>query len=266
MTFPSREEERRLYVSWRDPETRRIHPVGLLIQRARNSGTSFTFGYLKLAEALERFNPLPGFPELHRRYDAERLFPVFANRVMPRERPDYGRYVEHLNLAVDADPFVVLGRSGGTRATDRIEVFPAPEPGPGASIRCSFFVRGIRHIDRAPDAVDALHVGDQLVLVDDHENEANPRALLLHGPARTPVGYVPDYLVDYTHDLRELNLADPQVSVEHVNTREVAPHLRLLCQMSAPWPDGYEPFSGPEFQPLVDLSDSTPSGGRQAPS
>jgi hypothetical protein len=62
-----------------------------------------------------------------------------------------------------------------------------------------------------------------------------------------------DYLVDHIHELRQLNGHDPRVVVEHVNDRTSAPHLRLLCRLSAPWPQGYQPFSNAQFQPLVDL-------------
>jgi len=245
--------ERRLYVAWRDPQTRRISPVGLLIQRGSESGTVFTFGYLKLAETLERFRPLPGFPDLHRRYDEPVLFPLFANRVMPRERPDFAEYIERLNLNVEADPFEVLARSAGARATDRIEVFPAPERDERGRVSCLFFARGIRHLDGAAEAVDQLHRGDVLRLVDDAANEVNPRALLLNAESSVSVGYAPDYLVDHIHELRQLNGADPEVVVEHVNGREAAPHLRLLCRLEAPWPSGYQAFSGPQFESIVAL-------------
>jgi hypothetical protein len=247
--------ERRLYVAWRDPETRHISPVGLLIQRATGSLTMFTFGYLKAAESLDRFQVLPGFPDLHRRYNSRSLFPVFANRVMPRERPDYGDYVERLNLDVEADPFEVLGRSTGSRATDRIEVFPCPERAEDGQLSCLFFARGIHHLEGAAEAVDLLQAGDALRLVDEPENEVNPRALLLHARSGEAVGYAPDYLVEFMHDLREFNDSDPEVLVVHVNPRDAAPHLRLLCRVSGSAPADYSPFAGPEFQPLVDLSD-----------
>jgi hypothetical protein len=116
-----------------------------------------------------------------------------------------------------------------------------------------FFARGIRHISGAAEAVDALCEGDQLTITDDVGNEHNPRAVLLRVSDGRRVGWVPDYLVDHVHDLRELNGEDPVVVVEHVNDASVAPHMRLLCRLEAPWPEGYQPFSGPEFQTLVDL-------------
>lgn len=99
--------------------------------------TRYSFAYLKLAERLAHFEPLPGLPDVHRRYDSDQLFPVFANRVMPRRRPDYDLFTARLDLTGDADPFEVLARSGGRRATDRIEVFAAPQRTAEGRARCS---------------------------------------------------------------------------------------------------------------------------------
>lgn len=247
--------QRRLFVAWRNPETRQIIPVGLLVQRRLGDAESYSFAYLKLAETLDGFHPLPGLADLHRRYDSLALFPVFANRLMPRDRADYPDYLARLDLDVDADPFEVLGRSNGTRATDRIEVFAAPERTPDDHAMSLFFVRGIRHLDGAPEAVDRLHDGQVLAIVDDPGNMMNGRALLLAGPDRVPVGWVPDYLVEHLRELRQYNGADPTVTVDHVNGPDTAPHMRVLCRVTAPWPAGYEPFHSIEFQPVISIDE-----------
>jgi hypothetical protein len=243
--------ERRLYVAWRRPDGL-IVPVGVLTQSSGETGTAFRFVYLKMAERQDDFEPLPGLIDLHQAHDARSLFPVFANRVMPRERPDYGGFVEQLDLTVEADPFEVLARSEGVRTTDRIEVFPYPHRTDSGALTTLFFARGIRHLAGASAAVEQLSVGDELALVDDPSNQVNPRAMLLSTETGEQVGWTPDYLLDTIYQLRELNEELPRVIVEHVNASTVAPHLRLLCRLTAPWPHGFEPLSGPEFQPLVD--------------
>ena len=35
------------------------------------------------------------------------------------------------------------------------------------------------------------------------------------------------------------------------NPPTAPPHMRLLCRLRAPWPDGYEPLAAPEFQPIA---------------
>lgn len=246
----SMEGERHLYVAWRQPHGL-IVPVGRLTQRTSSAGTTFRFVYLKGAERHVGFPGLPGLPDLHRVHESTALFPVFANRVMPRDRSDYGRFVEQLDLSVEADPFEVLGRSEGVRATDRIEVFPGAEATVDGQLSTLFFARGIRHLDGASRAVGQLRVGDALVLVREPTNEVNPRAMLLNTETGEPVGWAPDYLLDLLDELGQLNAAMPAVAVEHVNPPTVAPHLRLLCRVSAPWPLRYEPFTGPDFQPLA---------------
>lgn len=252
---PATYPHRRLFVTWRNPETRRITPVGLLVQRQDGDNVSYSFAYLKVAETLEGFHPLPGFPELDRRYDSPALFPVFANRVMPRERPDYPDYLARLDLDLDADPFEVLGRSHGMRATDRLEVFAEPVRNSDGQSRSLFFVRGIRHLDGAAEAVDRLHIGQALTIVDEPDNPVNARALLLTGSDQVPIGWVPEYVVEHFHELRDWNSADPTVTVEHVNGPEVAPQMRVLCLATAPWPESYRPFHSIEFQPVVSLDE-----------
>jgi len=242
--------DRRLFVAWRRPD-RLIVPVGLLTQRMSSHGREFGFVYLKGAEINEEFPGLPGLGDLHRHYTSPVLFPVFANRVMPRERADYGSFVEQLDLSIEADPFEVLGRSEGVRTTDRIEVFPDAERTAAGELSTRFFARGIRHRSGASEAVGQLCVGDELVLVDEPENEVNARALLLHTRTGQCVGWAPDYLLDLLHDLREINGEPSPITVEHVNPPSVAAHLRLLCRVVAPWPASYEPFTGPDFYPLA---------------
>lgn len=253
MTIADEHRERRLYVSWR-ASVGSIHPVGLLIRRWASDGERFVFTYLKAAELLadpEGFRPLPGLPELHQRYESPTLFPVFANRVMPRTRPDFDLLAHRVDLDGEADPFEVMVRSGGLRQTDRIEVFAPPEHTADDRSSCLFFARGIRHVPGAGTAVDDLSAGDELGLEADPLNTYNSQALRLLVSDGRAVGYVPDYLVAHIHELIEFNGAEPRITVEHVNDAKAAPHLRLLCRLDAPWPPGYVAFSDARFQPLV---------------
>lgn len=246
------QSDRSLFVSWRHPSGS-IIPIGRLVRRRDAHGDRYLFAYLKNAEQIPEFNPLPGLPQLHQRYESDRPFPTFANRVMPRRRPDYDLFASQIDLRADADPFEVLARSGGRRATDRVEVFAEPIRTADGESCVIFFARGIRHIEGGAAAVDRLQAGDHLIVTDDPENPYNGRAVLLRMTDGQRVGWVPDYLVEHVHNLREFNGADPVVVVEHVNDDSVVPHMRLLCRLHAPCPEGYEPFSGPEFQTLVAL-------------
>ena len=245
--------DRRLYATWRHPEGLN-RPVGLLTRRVSDQPgemVSFRFVYLKAAEQLDGFHNLPGLPDLYRVYESDNLFPVFRNRQMPRRRPDYAEYVSELDLDVDTDPFEVMARSEGQRATDRIEVFAYPDRTSEGDITTLFFARGIRHLDGASEAVSRVEKGDILNLVDDAVNDVNPRAMLMSNRTSETVGWVRDYLVDMIHELRDSFEVDVRITAEHVNPETTPPQMRLLCRLRAPWPDGYEPLSAPEFQPIV---------------
>ena len=241
--------ERSVYVTWRHPEGS-IHPVGLLTRYVSNGSESYRFVYLKKSESLEDFPCLSGLPDLHRVYESEHLFAVFRNRQMSRRRPDYERYVKKLNLEVDSDPFEVMARSGGRRSTDRIEVFAPPTRTTDGNLTTQFFVRGIRHREGAMEAVSGLQPGDLLELKDEPDNAYNPRAVLVRTVDGKDVGWVPDYFVEMVHDLRRLAGTEAvSIAVEHVNPPDVAPSMRLICRLTAPWPDGYARMAErPEFE------------------
>lgn len=239
----------RLYATWRNPDGL-IRPVGLLTRRCTSEGETYRFVYLKAAEQFEGFRCLPGLSDLRGVYESERLFPVFHNRLMPRSRPDYGQFVHELALDVETDPFEVLIRSEGWRETDRIEVFAHPEHEPDGTLTTLFFVRGIRHLDGAAAAVAEVRAGDVLRLEDEPDNPVNQRAILVSTRTGRRVGWVPDCLLETVHELRELE--EPiEITAEHVNPDTSPPHMRLLCRLRAPWPDGYEPLSGPEYQSMA---------------
>lgn len=233
--------DRRLFVAWRSPE-RQIVPIGELRQIEDSSGLRYEFAYLKAAEsALDQYR-LPGFPDLSVRYTSGTLFPTFANRTMPRHRHDYDAFVSRLGLCSPVDPFEVMERSGGRRQTDRIEVFGEPSFEDGA-LTALFFLRGIRHIDGAEDRVAQLAVGQELGLRLEPDNPVNPLALTLHNDGEELLGYLPDYLVDTAHDLLDLNGSLPTVKVDHVNDHDTPFHMRLLCRLTSPWPEGYDPLA-----------------------
>jgi len=88
----------------------------------QSAAGDFEFRYLRGAETDPDFRPFIGFPDLHRLYRSTEQFPFFENRLMSRGRADYSAYLGSLGLAHNADPFEVLARSGGRRATDTVEV------------------------------------------------------------------------------------------------------------------------------------------------
>ena len=244
-----------LFLAWQAPQSRRWYPIG----RLDRTGGVYRFAYtegVRAAQAESEFRPLVSFPDLHTVYQSDEIFPLFANRVLSPNRPDYGEFVEWLSLTEhEADPMAILARSGGHRSTDRLEIFPCPSRADGGPLRVHFFVHGLRHqTPQAQERVTRLEPGERLRLCWDQQNTRDDAARNLRTDEVEDgdmhyVGYLPRYLA---HDVGRLPIdADtPRVEVERVNP--AAPiHFRLLCRMTADWPDGFEPFEAPEYRPLA---------------
>ena len=251
----------RLFLAWRDPHSRSWYPVG----RLDVVGGVFQFVYLKGAlQARDEagFCPFSSFPNLTAAYVSSELFPLFSNRLMPQTRPDYAEYAQWLSIAEhEDDPIALLGRSGGQRATDTLEVFPCPERDAQGHYHIHFFVHGLRHMPACSlQRTECLQPGERLLLMHDFQNAHDPRALMLRTDEQKPgdvhnVGFCPRYLVEDIFQLltqRNLPLTNAvTVAVERVNPTPAPTQFRLLCSMTMRWPDGFTPFSTDLYLPIA---------------
>jgi hypothetical protein len=212
-------------------------------------GQTYRFEYLASASDVEDFRPFIGFPELDRIYEAERLWPFFALRVMDRRRPDFPRYVEWLGLPLDATPLDILSRSGGERKGDAVQVIEEPPVDLAGITESIFLVRGARYATdqySSASAAEALAPGDRLSVVPDPSNPANPSALLIATTDRLPIGWVPDLLIPYVR----IVLASNSRLVVLRNNGPAAPwHLRLLVWLAGHVKPGYRAFIEPTWPP-----------------
>ncbi|HSN99471.1 MAG TPA: hypothetical protein VLS89_14345 [Candidatus Nanopelagicales bacterium] len=244
--------ERALFVTWFAPQKRAILPVARLVQRPEGDQETFEFRYIRGAlEAITHgFRPFLAFPDLRHVYRSRALFPFFTNRVMPTTRPDYVSYVQSLGLEPgDADAVEILGRSGGKRETDRIEVVAAPAPDESGAWITHFLVRGIRYMPGAEERIGRLTAGERLFWMLDVQNPMNPGALALRTSDNQLIGYLPDYLVSDAVRLIE-ERSPVNVLVERVNPAPTPLHYRLLCKLEAVWSSAFAPFQGEQLQPL----------------
>lgn len=241
---------RDLYVAWRDPENRRWLPVGLL----RFDGESYLFVYTEGAKESPRFTQFARMEDFTTTYKSNELFPIFANRVLSKKRPEYCKFLQWLNIQEGSvDALTLLARTGGIRETDSLALFPRPDRGLDNTYRVQFFSHGIRHLSEAAvQRISALVPKEQLYLMPDPQNPHDGCALAL----RTDdpifiIGYCPRYFADdFLTVLGSASADETRVRVERVN--EEAPlQLRLLCSLSAPWPDNFQPCSSSLYQPLV---------------
>jgi hypothetical protein len=213
---------------------------------------------------LRGFRPLLGFEELYKAYESTELFPLFAQRVMAPRRPDYQRYVGQLGLEGEPDPWEQITRSQGHRQGDSLQLLPEPTV-QGQEITGLFLAHGVRHVAseshelqgreirvtraEVEDALSKLRQGDPLVMLPEPANPINHKALMLATPDMTPVGWVPDLLLEDIYRLQEA--AHVSVAVEHVNPNDAPWHLRLLVRLKASPVKAFRFFTGDRWEPLA---------------
>lgn len=239
-----------LYVTWQDPDTRQWYPVGRLTHK---NGT-YEFAYTRGAKASKKFVPFGRMLDLGTVYLSNELFPLFANRMLPKSRPEYRDYLSWLGLEEgSADEIEVLARSGGQRATDSLEIVPCPEPTSDNNYVAYFFAHGLRHMsEKDQQRVTTLNVSERVFLMRDVQNKADPMALLLRtDDPMSMVGYVPRYYsAEFSTVMDRVGQEPVRVSVERVNPSAPS-NFRLLCKFQSPWPLDFAPCSRGEFEPLA---------------
>jgi len=234
-----------LYIAWQDPQTRLWHTVGQL----HKQNDSFSFTYTKGALASPRFKYLGRMHDLQQRYVSRVLFPLFSNRVLSHSRPEYPDYLRWLAVEPGQDdPMQLLARSGGSRATDELCVFPQPEANAYGEVEIFFLSHGLRHLGcDTLQQINQLKIGERLMLRTDDDYPADRFALRLETDTSLVVGYCPRYL---NRDLRRvMEQTELQLTVERLNA-DAPIQFRLLCRAAFTLPLGFELFSGDEYLPL----------------
>lgn len=239
-----------LFVAWQDSKSRKWAPVGRLTQE----DGFYRFVYTRGAEEIKDFQPFGRMMDLHKVYKSEDLFPIFANRILAKNRPEYADYLKWLGMTeVQYDALEELARTGGLRATDSLELFPCPEPTEGKSYEVYFFCRGLRHLHvENQERARQLQSGERLFLMQDLQNTYDRMALLMRtGDPVTLVGYAPRYYsAEFTQLIKATDPDMVKVAVEQVNI-DAPIQYRVLCKLSSPWPLNFSPCNGKEFEALA---------------
>lgn len=239
-----------LFVAWQDP----IKRLWRTVARLTFENNRFRFMYTKGAKTTPNFLPFGRMKDLNSVYESRELFPLFTNRILAKNRPEYKEYLKWLNITNENDdPLVLLGRSGGTRGTDSLVIFPCPERTPDGKYSLPFFSQGLRYLTKeALEVIGNLENGTQLLLLIDVQNPHDPFALALR--TEKPVcivGYVPRFFAEDFGKLLKSNVKDSvKVFVDRVN-KDAPIQLRLLCRISADWPEDFQPCSSEMYQPLA---------------
>lgn len=232
----------RFLVLWQDPDSRRYHRVGFLERDA----VGYSFRYEPTARALTGFAGFAEFPAWNEVYRSEPLFATFANRVMTARRESYERYVESLGVVgPHPEPFEVLARTLGTRATDHVQLLPVPRRNAAGSLSLHFLVHGTRHVDPDASRLSRVQAGDTLYLAREPGNPQSPVAVLVGAspePTRNAaLGYVPDVLSGLVRRLMEsYPVVVTAAHVNQPNGGSAPDHMRLLARLDAIVPDDFE--------------------------
>lgn len=239
-----------LFIAWQDAKSRQWAPVG----RLTHENDHYRFVYTRGAEEFADFQPFGQMQDLRKAYKSQKLFPIFANRVLAKNRPEYRDYLKWLGMSeAQYDALEELARTGGLRATDSLELFPCPEPTAGKSYEMYFFCRGLRHMHTEnQERARQLQPGERLYLMQDLQNTHDSMALLMRtGDPITLVGYAPRYYsAEFTQLIKATGPDQVKVAVELVNS-DAPIQYRVLCKLTSPWPSNFSPCATREFEALA---------------
>lgn len=246
-----------LYLAWQDPQSRQWFPVGKLSFEAG----VYRFVYTKGATISKNFTRFGFMQNLHEVYRSRDLFPLFANRLISKKRPEYKDFLRWLDLEEnEAAPLVLLARTEGVRETDSLTVFPCPERSREGKYVVHFFSHGLRYLpEEARIRINKLKTGDKLYLLPDPQNPHDGFAIALRTDEPTSiVGYCPRYISSDFLEILENNPDAVEVRAKRVNT-DAPIQLRLLCTLTADWPENFKPCSSEYYQEPGHDVENTPA-------
>jgi len=239
-----------LFVAWKQPDSGEWIPVAKL-ERKNNR---YFFSYTRGVHRAKSFLPFSRMDRLDVVYESSSIFPLFANRLISKSRPEFHDYLRWLGLkSMEDDALSMLALTGGIRGTDSIELFQPPSISEAGEYKVEFFARSLSYLSKEAIAnIGNLAQGEKLFLMRDCQNNFDPSALAIRSDNPIVfVGFCPKY---YTQDLGELlSLAgkDMEINVKCVNV-DAPLNMRLLCSVSAIAPLGFSPLAeSTDFQPIA---------------
>ncbi len=239
-----------LFIAWQDSRSRKWAPVG----RLTREDDLYKFVYTRGAQEMPESHRFGRMLDLHKVYESEELFPMFASRILAKNRPEYKDYLHWLGLSeARYDALEELARTGGLRATDSLELFPCPEPTVWKNYEVYFFCRGLRHLhEENQKRAHQMKAGERLYLMQDLQNPHDGMALLMRtGDPITIVGYAPRYYsAEFTQLIDSTDSNQVRVTVEQVN-KDAPVQYQLLCKLVSPWPSNFLPCKNKEFEALA---------------
>lgn len=179
----------RLFVLWADRDGRR-RVIGHLVR----APDRIRFWYdTRASDALaEGFVPLPGLDGVRERCDEARafearyLFATFAERIPSKARTDAADMLRAWGVEHADDQFEILAKSGGARATDRIELAEYRAENDELTQPLEFRIAGGKHSEPV-----SLHPSEPVELHREPTNDRDASATIIVARTGQKAGYVP---------------------------------------------------------------------------
>ena len=192
---------RTLWLIWKNPTTRRRFRVGTLSFDDEKRKYRFEYTNPELDDARTGgFVSFPGFNDLKKIYESDKLFVNIVSRFPNPERPDYLEILNSYNLSSDSKDIDILYATKGRLMTDTFEFVPEFD-----KRKIEFDLAGIRHLGNFEKIKDRIQENDKVALKIDSENEFDKYAIkvcyFMEDGEEIELGYVPRY---YSRQLTDL--------------------------------------------------------------
>lgn len=225
--------DKKLYVAWQDSE-RKWHTIGQLGMTGNSYEFVFTKGAVPYKDLIHKLFNLQ--LELGFRYRFKDLIPLFQNRIMNSNRPDFARLSNWVGASGNENDFEKLEKFGPIPGTDSMLIYPEPSVLNGR-IGVDFYVHGIRHMHiDAQDWSNKVAVGQELLPMLDVQNESDPiSAVALRARNNNIlVGYVPAFYAKSISEILRRKDFDSEATFVIQRTNHNAPfQIRLFCRFEA---------------------------------
>ncbi|MEF2918887.1 MAG: HIRAN domain-containing protein [Acutalibacteraceae bacterium] len=181
-----------LYLIWKHPETRRHYIVGIL---SKNGVFEFEYGPEFSLAKTAGFNGIEAFKEIDKKYQSEKLFPVFASRLPDRKRRDIDKILQKYNLD-EYDEYLLLKKSGAKLPIDAFQ-FVDPILADEYPVSRNFNIAGVRYYlpcnGKDCTKQTSVDVDEHLYLSPELSNEHDPNAVVVYNSKKEKIGYIPRY-------------------------------------------------------------------------
>lgn len=241
----------RLFLAWQSSIDHSWHVIGRLDQTEKR----YRFVYTQGVMSARTFLPLLGLSDINKIYESEQLFPIFANRLLSRTRPEFSDFVRWLELdGKTVTAMEMLARSEAIKVTDTFQVFPDVRSDEYGNCEVIFFAHQIPQFQDVEVLSQHVQVGDALKLHVVNQNHRGENAVALcRRDSSVIVGYLPRYLAVGFSELLDKRPGSLSIKIKQIN--QDAPRVyQILCSLS--YRDGIgnrSIFNGTDFQPLVEV-------------